>query len=136
LYRGVPPGVIVDDRVSRGQVKATAASLETDQEDGNRWVRLKALDGHIALFGRAVEVFVLHLVLVERLPDELQHGHELTEDEDLVTSRLGFVHELAQGNQLGAVLVTVRAGQSEEPRVARRLAKLREPRQNVELAFR
>ena len=78
LGGGVPPWIIMDDKIRAGQVEAGTARLEGNQE----YLALSAVEAVAELLtlfrlGLAVEVEALHAFAAKALADHLQHTHEL-----------------------------------------------------------
>ena len=63
--RRIPPGIVMNHRVGRGEVEARAAGLQADEKQRAIGVGLEAFDVLLAIAGFAIEVFVGDLPLVE-----------------------------------------------------------------------
>ena len=81
---GVPPWIVEDDIRCRGEVEAGTTRFEREHEDG--WVLggLEFLDFAFAILGLAGEVIVRAVVELEARLDEVEHGDELRENQNLV----------------------------------------------------
>jgi hypothetical protein len=76
LDRRIPPRIVVDHSIGRGQVQTKAADLQADQEQRYLAV-LEAPDGCLAVAGIAGQQHVRERHCVESLFDEYQHAGEL-----------------------------------------------------------
>ena len=87
LGRHVPPWVIMDDNISRGQVKARSPCLQADQEYRDI-IPLELSHHPDPLFlGRGPRKLVAgHAFLYESPLNQFQHGCELGKQKDLVLS--------------------------------------------------
>src|SRR4051794_33132307 len=105
----IPPRIEMNDAVGGGKIQADAASFQTDEEDGNGGIILKAIHDFLTLFGRAIEIAEWNLELLQAFTDEVQHRDELAEDEDAMFAVDRFLEELVQKVQLGGGLFLIDA---------------------------
>ena len=103
LGRWVPPRVVVDHGVGRGEVEAHAARLQADQEHRHATL-LEVFHRDAAVAGVAGQRDPADLRLVEFGRDQAEHGGELREHQDApaLVDQLGqHVHQQVE---LGALL--------------------------------
>src|SRR5207342_1960251 len=109
LDRWIPPRIEMNDGVGSGKIQADAAGFQTDQEDGNRGIALEAIHDVLTLFGRTIKIAEWNHELLQAFTDEVQHRHELAEDEDAMFAVDRFLEELVQEVQLGGGLLLIDA---------------------------
>ena len=80
LDRRIPPGVVVDDGVGRGQVQPNPARFEREQKNA-RIAGLKGLDRAAPIVGVAVQTRAIDpgqlRIGIKRHFDAIEHGGEL-----------------------------------------------------------
>ena len=127
----------MDDVVRAGQVQARAARLERDEEDGDVRAVVEAVHLFEAVLAGAVQIAEGDLRELQPLADDLEHLHELREDQHLVAALHDLHDHVLEGVELAGRQVVGEAGQVdlEQARMAADLAQLEQGVQDGHLAL-
>lgn len=90
FYGGVPPGVYQVYVIGFGQVEASAAGFEADEEYTHGGIILEGFDGFGTVTGLTGEVREGDVAGLQLGADEVKHGNELREHQDLVVGVFVF----------------------------------------------
>ena len=105
LDRRVPPGIVEDHVGGRGQVQTRSTSLQGEQEHGGILRRLEVFDLSLPVLGLTGEVVEWTTLDLELRLDDVQHRHELREDEHLVALLAKLIEQVEKRRHLGALLL-------------------------------
>ena len=129
----VPPRVIVNNRVSLGQVQANPACFEADQKD-LQLAALEVLDWRASVPGLACEQGVADVALLQFCFDQAQHRGELRKQQDAPPfSEQAFEHD-HQAVQLARGAAFFRGRVADQSQVAAHLAQFEQGFKNDDLA--
>src|SRR6267142_4682892 len=96
----IPPGIENNYRVGGGQVQPDPAGLQADQENLAGAV-LKAFDRALAILGHSGQHAIANALRIEANPDQVDHGGELREHDDLSAFTQQLQHHFHQPLELG-----------------------------------
>ena len=99
----VPPRVEMNDCIGPGEVQAGPAGLEGHQHNRDGWGRVERIADPLAVLGRAIEVAVGDVAILEGGLEEFEGGDESREHEHAVPRIFGFFDEFQEGLKFGRI---------------------------------
>ena len=78
---GIPPRIVVDDRIGGGEIEPGAAGFEADEKERHLAV-LEARDRRFAIARVAAQLDEGHVALSKLRHDQIEHRGELREEQD------------------------------------------------------
>src|SRR6267378_4298132 len=94
LHRPIPPRIEVDHRIRAGQVESRAARFQADEKKWNTRVILEAVHFGLTFHGLSVEITETQFSPPGLVAEEMQHAHELAEEEHAMPAVDGLVDQL------------------------------------------
>ncbi len=133
----IPPRVVVDHGIGRGEIEAHATGLQADQEDGYL-ASLEARDEVCAFRGGRLpgEHLPGELARVERLRNQFEHLRKLAEHQHAPAFVDETAEQIQQQLQLGRMLDAPCAFKLDQARIAADLAQLQQRIDDDDAALR